>query len=95
MASTISLDMAQSPDEVGACDGAVGDRDDALGGGDRDLALGGADELAGQVAVGRHARSRRAVRTRARRPTKRRKCWGLVSGRSGPGEETSSAKRSR
>src|SRR4051794_37460125 len=33
--------------------------------------------------------------TRARRPTKRRKCAGLVSGRSDPGEETSSEKRSR
>ena len=31
------------------------------------------------------------VRTRARRPRKRRKCSGLVSGRSVPGEETSSA----
>src|SRR5262249_31758882 len=30
------------------------------------------------------------VRTRARRPRKRRKCSGLVSGRSAPGEETSS-----
>ena len=31
------------------------------------------------------------MRTRARRPRKRRKWSGLVSGRSGPGEETSSA----
>ena len=36
--------------------------------------------------LGRRAR----VRTRARRPTKRRKCAGLVRGRSLPGEETSS-----
>src|SRR3954454_12929349 len=35
------------------------------------------------------------VRTRARRPTKRRKCSGLVSGRCAPGEETSSANFSR
>ena len=30
------------------------------------------------------------VRTLTLRPTKRRKCSGLVSGRSAPGEETSS-----
>ena len=60
--------------------------------------VGGADELAGEAARGLGAGSlrRRAsgrgwrVRTRARRPTKRRKCAGLVSGRSLPGEETSS-----
>src|SRR3954452_14542841 len=35
------------------------------------------------------------VRTLARRPRKRRKCAGLESGRSRPGEETSRAERSR
>ena len=52
-------------------------------GGDRDLVVGGADELAGEATCGR--RARRAVRTRARRPRKRRKWSGLVSGRSRPG----------
>ncbi len=45
-------------------------------------------------AAGPAARSPNAsgwrARTLARRPTKRRKCAGLVSGRSLPGEETSS-----
>ena len=64
--------------------------DDHAGvGGDRDLRVGRADELAGEDALAVGAAPR--VRTRARRPTKRRKCSGLVSGRSVPGEETSSA----
>ena len=76
-------------DEVGTVDVGVRDRDHAGVGGDRHLGVGGADELAGEAYGGRRARSR--VRTRARRPRKRRKWSGLVSGRSRPGEETSSA----
>ena len=80
--------------QVGTTDLRVGDRDHALLGGQRDLAVGGAHQLAGEAAPCGPARTSSArgwrVRTRARRPTKRRKCSGLVSGRSTPGEETSS-----
>ena len=89
MASRISRDMRLLLDEVGTVDVVVRDRDDAGVGGDRHLGVGGPDELAGEATCGRRAASR--VRTRAARPRKRRKWSGLVSGRSVPGEETSSA----
>ena len=80
------------PDQVGTADLRIGDRDHALGGGERDLLVGGADELAGEAArsAARRTGSGWRERTRARRPMKRRKWAGLVSGRSLPGEETSS-----
>ena len=83
------LRHALVPQQVGSVDVGVGDGDHAAVGGDGHLLLGGAEQLTRERLGARRASPR--VRTRARWPTKRRKCSGLVSGRRVPGEETSSA----